>query len=1266
MPRDFIFAIDRGGTFTDVYCEGPRGVRVTKLLSVDPANYSDAPTEGIRRLLESETGESYPRGTPVRTDRIKEIRMGTTVATNALLERQGERTALIVTKGFHDLLLIGNQARPRIFDLEIARPELVYDTVIEADERVLLSDDGTGLEGVTGEKVLIEQKLEETSLREKLQAARRDGIEAAAVVLLHSYTFRDHERRVGEICRELGFKQVSLSSEVMPMVKAVPRGQTASVDAYLTPVLLRYIVGFKSGFTDIDSVRVSFMRSDGGLASIDSFTGHCSIMSGPAGGVVGFSAYHKAGEQALIGFDMGGTSTDVSRFAGSLEHVFETTTAGVTIQSPMLDINTVAAGGGSRLFFRNGLFVVGPESAGAHPGPVCYRKGGHLAVTDANLLLGRVLPHHFPKIFGPNEDQPLDVDAVRVAFAALTEEVNAYHDREGTPRKTPEEVALGFLRVANEAMCRPIRNLTTTKGYDTGSHTLVTFGGAGPQHCCSMAKELGIGKIIVPRHSGILSAYGLARADVVAEVQRPRAAMLDEAAASRELDILEAEAKAQLQGHGIQDVRAERFLNLRYLGTDTALMTAVDSSEGGGFKDAFLRRYRREFGFTLDRDVWVDDARVRATGSSGAAAPEQIPTAPAAERPKPLEHTEVVFESGKHRSEVHLAGSLQAGHSVEGPAIIIQQVATVVLDPGCTAIVTPSGDIEVLVADAGSSGPKADTAVDPIWLSIFAHRFMGIAEQMGRTLQRTSISVNIKERLDFSCALFDPRGGLVANAPHLPVHLGAMQEAVRYQLRHWGNDLSPGDVLVSNHPQLAGGSHLPDITVITPVFHAGSPAFFVASRGHHADIGGIAPGSMPPHSKTLVDEGAAIVAFKLVERGVFKEEGIKELLARPGKLEGNSGARKVEDNISDLQAQVAANAKGEQLLWDLIKEIGLEVVQAYMQHIQANAETAVRAMLRQFSLRQGLPEVGTVRAQDSLDDGSQIHLAVTIDRRDGSAVFDFEGTGAELYGNLNAPPAVATSAVIYCLRCLVADSDLPLNQGCLAPVTISIPKGCFLSPSAEAAVVGGNVETSQRVTDVVLRAFSACAASSGTMNNFTFGDEKTGYYETICGGAGAGPSWHGTGGVHTHMTNTRITDPEIFERVYPVILRRFSLRDGQSGGVGKYRGGEGVHREVEFRRQLTVSILSERRAIAPWGLNGGSDGARGQTILEFPTGRKISLGGKNTIVAPKGSRIHILTPGGGGYGAPEEEEGSVPSTKHQRLQLDGGSVNEYSRQQHSA
>lgn len=1160
------------------------------------------------------------------------------------------------------------------------------------------------------------------------------GFRSVAVVLLHAYTFAAHEELVGRVASEIGFPQVSLSSRVMPMVKMVPRGLTTCIDAYLTPVINAYLRSFKSGFdANLErNARVSFMQSDGGLAPMDAFSGHRAILSGPAGGVVGYAAtsYRPEAPQAVIGFDMGGTSTDVSRYAGSYEHVFETTTgkcvdsvswpffgfgcgliarccwqpmllptppsqppkpptplpktntAGITIQSPQLDINTVAAGGGSRLFFRGGLFVVGPESAGAHPGPICYRKGGLLAVTDANVLLGRVIPEYFPHIFGPNEDAPLDVAAVRAEFERLAAEVNAFAAANGAPPKTVDEVAYGFVRVANEAMCRPIRNLTTMRGHDITAHALACFGGAGPQHCCAMAKALGMRRIVVSRFSGVLSAYGIHLADIVVEKQEPAAAVYGpgaRAALEQRLDALEAAAREELRAQGFapEDVTVERFLNLRFAGTDCALMTSLAAGAGDDdYGAAFEANYRREFGFSLQgRAVHVDDLRVRATGKCHPAARPQVPAASPGEVPAAVGTGSVYFEGvGRVATPLYQAAALKAGHVVAGPAIIMQDVSTVVVEPGCEATVLPTGDLEIVV---GEHAPKRITAaLDPIYLSIFAHRFMGIAEQMGRTLQRTAISVNIKERLDFSCALFDQAGGLVANAPHLPVHLGAMQVAVRYQLRHWGEaGLKEGDVLVSNHPQLAGGSHLPDITVITPVFVDGRIAFFVASRGHHADVGGIAPGSMPPLSKRLAEEGAAIVAFKLVEGGVFQEAGITALLEAPGQVPGSSGTRNLQDNLSDLRAQVAANTQGAALMHGLVAEYGLGVVQAYMGHIQANAERAVRAMLATFSRRQGLRPVGTVEAEDFMDDGTPIRLAVTIDRERGAAVFDFSGTGPELFGNLNAPPAVTASAVIYCLRCLIPDADIPLNQGCLAPVDIRIPPQSLLNPSPAAAVVGGNVLTSQRVTDVIFRAFGAVAASQGCMNNLTFGDARMGYYETIAGGAGAGPTWDGESGVHTHMTNTRITDPEILERRFPVLLRRFALRPG-SGGAGRQRGGDGVVRRLEFRRPLVVSILSERRAFRPYGLEGGEPGARGLNLLEFKAdGRRVNLGGKNTVEVGAGDVLTVYTPGGGGFGAPEgegeaEAAGEAEERERKRpraaAQRGGGSLHQYTINQESA
>ncbi len=1243
MPPAFRFSIDRGGTFTDVYAEvpGEPGFRVVKLLSEDPANYPDAPREGIRRILEDVTGEPFP---PERfsAEAIDWIRMGTTVATNALLERKGARTALVITQGFGDLLQIGSQNRPRIFDLEIRKPELLHERVIELPERVRLKrpdDSGPSVTGVTGEEFIVLQPPELSGLQAALQQAREAGIEAVAVVLLHAYAFPDHEQQVGALARELGFTQVSLSHEVMPMVKMVPRGDTTMVDAYLTPHIQRYLDGFRAGFSDqLQDTRLLFMQSDGGLTDADRFKGSNAILSGPAGGVVGYALTTELG-QPVIGFDMGGTSTDVSRFGGDWELTHETETAGVRIQAPQMDIRTVAAGGGSRLFFRNGRFEAGPESAGAHPGPVCYRKQGHLAVTDANLVLGRLHPDYFPQIFGPSEDQPLDAEGARAALQELTDEINTHARERALPERTVEEVALGFLKVANETMVRPIREVSVMRGFDIQEHALACFGGAGGQHACAIARELGIGTVFVHRFAGILSAYGMGLADLAAERQEPAAAVLTPEALPalrQRLVELAAQAQAELaaQGAPAHQTEARFFLNLRYRGTDTTLM--IPEPEDGDFAQAFRTTYRREYGFELDRDVLVDDLRVRAIARSSGLKRFRIP---AASGEAPVETTtRCYFEGGWRETPIYRLERLEAGHQLRGPAIVMQDTSTILIEPDCQAEVTEFGDLIIRVQAAATRA--VGTQMDPIQLSIFGNLFMSIAEQMGRTLQRTAISTNIKERLDFSCAIFDETGGLVANAPHQPVHLGAMSEAVRQQIRLQGPALQPGDVLVTNHP-ISGGSHLPDITVITPVWQGQRPLFYVASRGHHADIGGISPGSMPPFSRTLEEEGASIKSFKLVENGVFNEAGITELLRAPGalsRLPGEaaiSGTRLLEDNLSDLKAQVAANQRGIDLLQEMVGHWSLEVVQAYMQHIQTNAEEAVRAVLRMLSTQQGLPEVGTIEAEDFLDDGSPIRLTLTIDRRDGSATFDFAGTGPELWGNLNAPRAVSHSAVLYALRCLI-HQDLPLNQGCLNPIQIRIPEGSLLAPSEQAAVVGGNVLTSQRITDVIFKAFRACAASQGCMNNLTFGNERFGYYETIGGGAGAGPSWPGQSGVHTHMTNTRITDPEILERRYPVLLRTFSLRPG-SGGAGRFPGGDGLIRELEFLEPMNVAILSERRTHPPYGMEGGHPGQSGRNLFLRKGGPVLNLGGKNEIRARPGDCIRVETPGGGGWGTPERK-----------------------------
>ena len=1354
--RGIRIAIDRGGTFTD--CVGNPGTGkmeddvLIKLLSVDPSNYDDAPLEGIRRLLSRFQGKEIPRGEPLDTSSIESIRMGTTVATNALLERKGEDIAMVVTKGFKDCLEIGNQSRPNIFDLAIRKPEVLYKRVVEIDERVTLEDyaedptrhqtevddsksDSELVKGLSGETVRVLQKPDHEHIRKQLQEVFDSGLRSIAVCLMHGYTFPEHEATVGKIAREIGFEHVSLSHELMPMIKLVPRATSACADAYLTPAIRKYIDGFQKGFAGglgSESVkkeegskgaRCEFMQSDGGLVDVDGFSGLRAILSGPAGGVVGYAltSYDPATKTPVIGFDMGGTSTDVSRYgSGKYDHVFETTTAGVTIQSPQLDINTVAAGGGSRLFWRNGLFVVGPESASAHPGPACYRKGGPLTITDANLFLGRLLPDFFPKIFGKNEDEGLDEQASKSLFEELTKQIN--EDIAGSKDKSMslDEVAYGFIKIANETMTRPIRSLTEARGHDTSKHRLATFGGAGGQHAVAIAEALGISQILVHRYSSVLSAYGMALADVVDERQEPESTVWEsdkQAETRRHLQdkMLELMKKSGAtlkdQGFGDEELHFENYLNMRYRGTESALMILKPTDEEAqnefdgdswAFGKAFVKQHEQEFGFTLpDRDIIVDDVRVRGIGKTFEGLEKTVDQQLKDITPKDVAKGEkvygsksVYFEGGRQETSIYKLEDLAVGDRIQGPAIIADGTQTIVVTPNATALLIDT-HVVINVGESSTAEKQLTTKeVDPIMLSIFSHRFMAIAEQMGRALQKTSVSTNVKERLDYSCALFDADGGLVANAPHLPVHLGSMSTCVKKQSELWRGKLKKGDVLVSNHPMF-GGTHLPDITVITPSFSGDNIVFYVASRAHHADIGGILPGSMPPHSRELYQEGAAIKSEKLVSQGHFDEERITELLLKePAKHPGCSGTRCLADNINDLKAQVAANQKGINLISSLIADYGEDVVQFYMHNIQDNAELSVRNLLREVSGRFSGQDLS---ATDYMDDGSPIKLKITIDADKGEAVFDFTGTGPEVYGNINAPQAVTYSAIIYCLRCLIKE-DIPLNQGCLAPVKVIIPPKSFLSPSGSAAVVGGNVLTSQRVTDVILKAFQACAASQGDCNNLTFGfggnvsgEEEVkgfGYYETIAGGSGAGSEWDGTNGVHTHMTNTRITDSEVFERRYPVLLREFSLRDG-SGGRGQHKGGDGVVRDIEFRIPVQVSILSERRVYHPYGLAGGEDAQCGQNIwvrgvpklegsdADFDTDRGnekgssspstssssqeeiryINLGGKNTASMQAGDRIIINTPGGGGWGPVGKESQSRQLDRQDpRLAWKGGSV----------
>ena len=1198
-PNKFRFSIDRGGTFTDIYAETPKGPRVLKLLSENPDHYPDAPLEGIRRIIREVTHHES-KDTPS----IEWIRMGTTVATNALLERKGARTALIITKGFGDLLRIGKQNRPGIFDLKIIKPEPLYEAVVEIDERV---HPAQKLEDSSQSGVKILRSPDRETVRHQLQDMRRQGIESLAIALMHATLFPDHELLIAQEAVELGFQNISLSSEVIPRARLVDRGHTTCLEAYLNPHIQNYLEGFRAGFADQEP-DLFVMQSDGGLVDADSFTGSRAIFSGPAGGVVGNARTTRA--TPVIGFDMGGTSTDVSRFDGSYEWQFESEVRKIPNLVPQLNIHTVAAGGGSRLLFENGMFQVGPLSSGAWPGPACYRNGGPLSLTDANLVLGRIVPEQFPNLFGENEDQPLSASASKKAFKVLMENM---HSQTG---QSIEEIAYGFVEVANENMARAIHEITASRGHDARDHTLSCFGGAGGQHACAIARTLGISKIFISRFAGVLSAYGMGLADVAVDKEEP---VKNENGAELEarLQALADRTVLELKRKGNFTIEVIRYLNMRYEGSDTTLM--VKESKQENFEITFSKMHYREFGFNPPkRKILVEAIRVRAEGKSPP--PVQTPLPNGQPNLNPLARKKCYFSDGWKETPIFLLESLAAGQMLEGPAILIQDTSTILIEPSCTAKISPFGDVEIEV-EALPARPVG-TELDVVQLSLFGSRFMSIAEQMGRVLQRTAVSTNIKERMDFSCAIFGPEGDLVANAPHQPVHLGSMGEAVRNQVELNGHSIKEGQVWVTNH-SATGGSHLPDITVITPVVKEGLPVFFVASRGHHADIGGTTPGSMPPFSKSLEEEGASIKTFMLVEKGEFQEAGITEILTR-------AGTRALTDNLSDLKAQVSANQKGIALLNELVQSHSLQVVQAYMKHLRENAGQSVRALLKKWEDKNKDEKIIHLEAEDFMDEGSRIVLTVSIDTVSGSACFDFTGSSKEQPDNLNTPRAVTLSAILYCLRCLI-DSDIPLNQGCLEPVEVVIPLNSLLDPSDNAAVVAGNVLTSQRITDVIFKAFNACAASQGCMNNLTFGNDHFAYYETIAGGAGAGPDWHGQSAVHTHMTNTRITDPEVLEQRYPVLLREFSIRKG-SGGEGKFKGGDGVIREIEFLAPLKVAILSERRVYAPYGMQGGGPGEKGKNLLIKKDGSITDVGGKCQLEVEPGERIRICTPGGGSWG----------------------------------
>lgn len=1223
--------------------------------------------------------------------------MGTTVATNALLERKGEKTALLVTQGFKDILVIGNQSRPFMFDLSIRRPQVLYSDVFEVHERVVPEtcfdselrrlkmnhpDSGSIADsflGTSGERVLVTKDLDVDAVRTYLQQVYAQGYRSIAVCLLHSYIFPQHELCVREIAREVGFEHISMSHEVSRRAKIVPRGNSAVVDGYLTPSINEYLRTFRSNFPNLDrtGTKIEFMQSSGGLVPANSVSGLHSILSGPAGGVVGYAVtcHDDTDKVPVIGLDMGGTSTDVSRFDGELDQVFETTTAGIPIHVPQLNINTIAAGGGSILAWRDGLMTVGPESAGSHPGPACYRNGGPLTVTDANLALGRLLPEFFPSVFGPKKNQPLDRDVVLVKFQELAKVIN----KDTAKVLTWEEVAAGFLQVANQAMCGPIRSLTEARGYDTEAHHLASFGGAGGQHSCAVAEILGIKKVLIHKYASILSAYGIGVADVVREETRPcnKDTATSAASITEAMDGLAEVARKHdsMQGFIDEKIQVRKYLSMRYDGSETSIMTPAD----GGIeeaRDAFVAAHHRQFGFTpTGRAVWVDAVRIRAVASGKDNIVEekesdmckQVKEGVQSSQESSTLHDKqtrsVYFTSlGWTDVPIYTLSLLQQQPDlvVTGPALVVDKTQTIVIGPNSSGRFNPSKDLLILdvapeVRKKSESKP-GDVEIEPVKLSVFRHRFFGIAEQMGRVLQMVSVSANIKERLDFSCAIFTPDGHLVANAPHVPAMIGSMAFAVKSQIVEWEGKLQDGDVLLSNSP-VYGGVHLPDLTVITPVFDEKDKSkiiFWTASRGHHADVGGILPGSMPPTSKHLSEEGALFESFLLIRDGKFQDEELERILCvEPAKYPGCSGSRCFQDNVTDIKAQAAANHCGIRLVRKLIDEYTMPVVQLYMGAIQDAAELAIRNLFKSLAAKHTTAdkEAAQLSAVDYMDDGTPICLTVTVDPKTGSAVLDFTGTGPQVLGNWNAPEAITNSAVLYALRCMVGN-DIPLNHGCIKPIKLVIPPSSLLSPHGDAAVCAGNVLTSQRLVDVIFRAFKTCAASQGCMNNFTFGvdgargtagdkDEVIGfgYYETIAGGGGAGPTWDGTSGVHTHMTNTRITDPESLERRYPVVLRRFGLRAG-SGGRGLKPGGDGVIREVEFRVPMTASILSERRAFAPYGMEGGGDGKRGLNTwireAESKNGKvevRVNVGGKGSVKVSPGDRFVVETPGGGAWGA---------------------------------
>ena len=1200
---DWQFWIDRGGTFTDIVARRPDGQLVThKLLSENPEQYRDAAVAGIRHLLGVAAGAAIPAG------RVEAVKMGTTVATNALLERKGEPTVLAITRGFRDALRIAYQNRPRLFDRHIVLPELLYAEVIEVGERM----------GAHGDVVL---PLDEEGARAALQAAFDRGLRALAVVFMHGYRYSAHEAAVARIARAIGYTQVSVSHEVSPLMKLVARGDTTVVDAYLSPILRRYVHQVAG---ELPGVNLQFMQSSGGLTDARAFQGKDSILSGPAGGIVGMvRASRLAGFERVIGFDMGGTSTDVSHYSGEFERVFETQVAGVRMRAPMMSIHTVAAGGGSILHFDGARYRVGPDSAGANPGPASYRRGGPLSVTDCNVMLGKIQPRHFPHLFGATGDQPLDLDAVRAGFAALAEEIGA---STGTI-PAPEEVAEGFIRIAVGNMANAIKQISVQRGHDVTDYALTSFGGAGGQHACLVADALGMKTVFIHSLAGVLSAYGMGLADQTAMREQAVEQRLHDAGAgplAERLAALGDAARGELLAQGVASGRIELVprVHLRYEGTDSAIV--VPFADTAAMGAAFEAAYKRRYAFLMpSRALVVEAVSVEAIGRADApdenvAASVSGPVHGGA--PPQAGETVRMYSGGAWRDTgVFLRDAIRPGDVLRGPAIIAEANATTVVEPGWRARVTPANHLVLERVEALPERRAIGTSADPVMLEIFNNLFMSIAEQMGLRLQNTAYSVNIKERLDFSCAIFDADGNLVANAPHMPVHLGSMGESIKTVMRRNAGRMKAGDVYVLNDPY-NGGTHLPDVTVISPVFdEAGERIlFYVGSRGHHADIGGTTPGSMPPDSCHIEEEGVLIDNFKLVDGadGILREDEARRLLAG-----ARYPARNPDQNMADLRAQVAANRKGVEELHRMVAHFGLDVVRAYMGHVQDNAEEAVRRVI-------SVLEDG--RFSHELDNGARIEVAIRVDRASRSAEIDFTGTSGQLPNNFNAPSAVCMAAVLYVFRTLV-DDEIPLNGGCLKPLEVIIPPGSMLNPHYPASVVSGNVETSTCITNALYGALGVMAASQGTMNNFTFGNARYQYYETISGGSGAGAGFDGTDVVQTNMTNSRLTDPEILEFRFPVRLESYAIRHG-SGGAGRWRGGNGGVRKLRFLEPMTAAILSNNRVHAPFGMAGGAPGERGRNTVERADGRVETLGHIGKVVMEAGDAFVIATPGGGGYG----------------------------------